>query len=193
MEMITTPRLVAALRFTAKLAICLAAIGTFSLSASACDESCRKEKAQARYGEKFPSYLSRAYCEEIKIEFMTSTLSSLQSYRDTRLDVKRKRGMNNTRSFIDQRKAWLQECDNYLTKTDHGRIFKDDKTTVSIFNAMDSVSRELSSLVKGVTYSFDHGQDSTVMATEKFDHLFELVDNHKTLLLLKGQFVLQER
>lgn len=191
MKTITTPRLLAALRLTAKLAICLTALTIYSLPTSACDEICRRAKAQERYGKKFPSYLSWTYCEEIKIEFMTSTLSSLQRYRDTHLDTKHKRGMKNTRQYINQRKEWLQECDNYLVKTEHGRIFKEAKTTDNIFKALDSVSRELASLVKGVTYSFEHGQDSTAVAAEKFDHLFELVDNHKTLLQLKGQFVLQ--
>lgn len=164
-----------------------------AVPAISCDEACRKDQAEAKLGNKFPGYLNWKYCEGIKAEFMTVTIRSLQKYRDTRMDPSRKRGMKNTQIFIDQRKNWLLECDNYIAKTKQGRIFKERKTTDKIFAAMDSVSKELNSLARGVTYSTDTGQDSTAVVSEKFDRLFKLVDDHKTLLQLKNQFVSRDR
>ncbi len=160
-----------------------------SIPALACDESCLKAQAS----EKFPSYLSWQYCDDLAGDFMTTSQKSLQGYRNTRLQQKSKRGMRNTRGFIEKRREWLRECDNYLVKTKHGRIFGDNTTTTNIFSAMDSIVRELDSLAKGVTYTLEPGQDSTAIAGEKFDNLFQLVDNHKTLLQLKGQFVQRSR
>lgn len=170
----------------------LIAIGLFGLFTApltfACDEMCLKEKAVAKSGEEFPSYLSWKYCEGIKGDFMTSSMKSLQSYTNTHLDVRRKRGMRNTENYLEQRADWLSECDNYIAATGKGRIFKDDKTTDNILAAIHAVSAELSSLVKGVTYANQEEPDTKV-ASEKFTELFTLVDNHKNLLLLKGQYV----
>ena len=143
--------------------------------------------------KEFPSYLNQDYCEDIASDFMTSTLKSLRRYRDTHLQLQSKRGMINTRNYILQRKDWLLECDNFLSHTASSRIFRNEKTTETIFEAMDGVSEELASLAKGVTYSLDVGQDSTTIAAEKFEQLFKLVDDHKTLLLLRGQFVQRNR
>ncbi|MEJ2419492.1 MAG: hypothetical protein P8Y45_21720 [Exilibacterium sp.] len=161
------------------------------LQVQACDEACRKQSAAKKSGVEFSSYLSRKYCKNIAMEFMTTTISSLQSYRSKHLRDKHRGGMSNTRKFIEQRKEWLEECDQYLSLTQHGRIFKNSKTTENILNAMDSVSQELSALVNGVTYTSQPGNDSTSVAGEKFDRLFELVDQHKTRLQLRGQFVIR--
>ncbi|UTA46396.1 hypothetical protein L1F30_09440 [Simiduia sp. 21SJ11W-1] len=119
---------------------------------------------------------------------MTSTMKSLQSYTEEHLDVTRRRGMRNTKSYLEQRKDWLNECDSYMAATGKGRIFRDDKTTKNIMAAIDSVNAELDSLLKGVTYA-NEGGDDTQVAQTKFDELFTLVDNHKNLLLMKGYMI----
>ncbi|GAB3100897.1 hypothetical protein G8770_16420 [Aestuariicella hydrocarbonica] len=139
--------------------------------------------------DEFPSYLSEKYCQGIKLDFMTSSIKSLQRYRDKQLTSQHRGGMNNIRKFLEQRQDWMLECDQYLSKTGKQRLFLDKKTTESVFSAIDSVASELNSLVNGVTYSVENGGSPTDVAAEKFDQLFKLVDNHQTMLLMKGQVV----
>lgn len=145
----------------------------------------------AQADTQFPSYLNPSYCQEVAVEFMTSSINSLQKYREAQLPNLHRGGMNNIRKFINQRKNWLLECDQYLSATNNSRIFKDDSTSDDIFDAMNSVSGELESLISGVSYSVDAGREQSSMAEEKFDHLLLLVDNHKTRLQLRGQLVLR--
>ncbi|MDN3639665.1 hypothetical protein QWY82_12745 [Simiduia curdlanivorans] len=171
------------------LGLCLAQ------GAYACDEMCKKEAAEKKLGTEFPKYLTWKYCDGISGEFMTSTMKSLQSYTESHLDTTRKRGMRNTKNFLEQRKDWLTECDNYIAATGKGRVFKDDKTTNGIFDAIDGVTSELDSLMKGVTYATQGtlaapgSADDTHVAQTKFYTLFTLVDNHKNMLLLKGHMI----
>lgn len=172
-----------------KIILALGLVGLFAAPVTlACDEACQREKAEKNTGQDYPSYLTWKYCEGIAGEFMTSTMKSLHSYTEQHLDVKRRRGMRNTKTFLEQRKDWLSECDSYMAATGKGRIFRDDKTTKSIFAAIDSVNAELDSLLNGVTYANEEGDDTQVAAT-KFDELFTLVDNHKNLLLMKGYMI----
>lgn len=154
----------------------------------ACDEACLKDKVVQQTGKEFPGYLSWKYCDGIRNEFMTSTMKSLQSYTEQHLSAERRKGMRNTQNFLAQRMDWLQECDDYLAATGKGRIFKDDKTTKGIMDAMESVNAELASLLSGVTYA-GQGTDDTQVAQDKFNTLFTLVDNHKNMLLLKGHMI----
>ena len=139
--------------------------------------------------DKFPSYLTDKYCNGIKVDFMTSSIKSLQRYRDKQLPSQHRGGMNNIRKYLEQREDWLLECDNYLASTSKHRLFKDEKTTDNIFSAISSVTGELNSLITGVTYSTEPGQSATSVAGQKFDRLFKLVDDHQTLMLMKGQVV----
>jgi hypothetical protein len=139
--------------------------------------------------DKYPSYLTGKYCNGIKVDFMTSTIKSLQRYRDKQLPSQHRGGMNNIRKYLEQREDWLLECDNYLANTSRNRLFKDQKTTANIFSAISSVTDELQSLITGVTYSTEPGQSPTSVAAQKFEHLFKLVDDHQTLMLMKGQVV----
>lgn len=137
----------------------------------------------------FPSYINGKYCNDLKRDFITTTIGSLRSYRQQQLTSKHRGGMNNIRNFVQQQETWLKECDQYLQTTQRNRIFQDDKTTRTIFDAMASVTLELDALIKGITYSVEGGSKSTDVAADKFDQLFKLVDDHQTLMLLKGQLV----
>lgn len=137
----------------------------------------------------FPSYLNGKYCNDLKRDFMTSSLGSLKSYRESQLASQHRGGMNNIRNFVLQQQDWLRECDEYLITTQRNRIFQDEKTTTRIFAAMGAVTRELDALIKGVTYTADGGKKPTDVAADKFDQLFKLVDDHQTKLELKGQLV----
>lgn len=162
-----------------------------TLSTYACDENCRKKKASTENNIKFSGYLNRKYCSDLTKDFMTASLKSLQSYRANQLGTKHRGGMRNTSRYLKQRLDWLTECDRYLTLTNYGRVFKENQTTDDILTAIESVNKELDSLVAGVTYTNETGDSSTLVAAEKFDHLFKLIDSHKTMLLLKGQFVVR--
>ncbi len=153
-------------------------------AAWACDEQCQRQQAEAA-GNKFPSYLSWSYCEDLKLDFMTREVKSLQKYREQQLPALHPGGMNNTRKFLKQRQEWLQECESYITQTGHGHLFENATTTTAIFSSIDAVQRELSSLVGGVTY----GQNRATVAGDKFDQFFKLIDTHQTHMLLKGQVV----
>jgi len=167
----------------------MVALLMFSVSSFACDEECRKQAAAKKHSIKFASYLNTQYCNDIKAEFLTSAIGSLQRYRDTRLNDSRNYGMKNTRHFIEQRRDWLQECDTYLSLSEGTRVFHEKKTTFKIFAALNSVSSELDSLLKGVTYSNANEAGANTIIADKFDHLFELVDDHRTLMQLRGQFI----
>lgn len=138
----------------------------------------------------FPSYLTGKYCNDLKRDFITTSINSLKIYREQQLASQHRGGMHNIRTFVLQQEAWLKECDQYLNATQRSRIFQNAKATQTIFNAMASVSEELDALIKGITYSSAAADGkSTDVAADKFDQLFKLVDDQQTLMLLKGQFV----
>ena len=158
--------------------------------ASSCDEACVKSKAEQALGKSFPSYLTWQSCDDTREQFMTSAMRSLQSYRDEHFDVRKKRGMANIKNFLDQRREWLAECDDYYRHTQRGRIFEDDATTDKVFAAIEGVSRELSDLINGVTYSIGTpGDDPNSVIMGRFDTLLNTVDDHRTLMHLKGRYV----
>lgn len=169
------------LGFTILLVLAFPALG--------CDEACQRERASVTYNLEFPSYLSWKFCEDTRMAFVESDIASLERYRTSSLDTKQKGGMYNIKNFIEQRKAWLTECDDYMDKTNHGRIFKDEATTQKVFAAMEAVSTELGKAIKGVTYVATGEQDENAIIASKFDQLFKLVDDHKAVMMLKGQFV----
>ncbi len=160
-----------------------------SIPTFACDEACLRDRASVTNNIEFPAYLSWKFCDDTKASFMDADIRSLENYRTKRLNIEHRNRMKNIRKFIEQRKEWLQECDQYLELTNHGRIFRDEATTEKIFASMDAVSGELGSILRGVTYSSEEGVDQNTIIAGKFDGLFQLVDDHKTVMMLKGQFV----
>jgi len=175
-------------KFMSALVICLAAISQASF---ACDEQCARDKVAAEKNVKFPSYLTWKYCEGIAMDFMTSAMRSLDNYRNNHFETKYKGPLKNTKSFLVQRKSWLEECDKYMSMTKGTRIFNDDKTTKQIFASIDGVNTELRALIKGVSYSASAGVSEKTVINERFNSLFKHVDNHKTIMHLKGKYVVR--
>lgn len=172
------------------LASIIAAVATILVSSAyGCDEECRKEQAQQANNITFSGYLSWQYCDDIRMDFMTTSMRSLENYQTKHFNPKYKGGMRNTKNFLEQRKAWLQECDTYLRLTEKGRIFDDEKTTKQIFAKMDAVTKELDDLLSGITYTSSFGQDASAVVGDKFQDLFKTVDDHKTLMHMKGRYV----
>ena len=173
-----------------KLASMMIVLASLMVSnAYGCDEQCQREKAEKLNNVQYPSYLTWAYCDEIRMEFMTRTMRSLESYKDKNLNPKFKGPLRNTKAFINQRREWLQECDSYLSQTREKRIFEDDKSTKEIFAAIDAVNDELDNLIAGVRYDSSADGDSATETRKKFEQLFKTVDDHKTLMHLKGKYV----
>lgn len=156
-------------------------------TAFACDEACLREKAQEKHQVTFPSYLDSKFCKTTSKDFLVGARKSLQKYHDERLDSAHRGGIRNIRNFIEQRKEWLMECDNYLSLTDQGRIFRTKETTDEIFTAVDSLSTELKRLVTIRKTPDEDGFELTASAREKFGQIFKLLDAHRTDLQLRGQ------
>lgn len=155
--------------------------------AFACDETCMREKAMQESDVKFPAYLDSTYCKTTVKDFLVNSRKSLQKYREQRLVTGHRGGIRNIRNFIEQRKEWLQECDNYLSVINQGRVFRNAGTTQELFSAMNSLSKELEVLVYRPKNNAEDTFQVTQSAGQKFDLMFRLMDAHRTDLQLRGQ------
>jgi len=170
------------------MALCVLAIPAF-----ASDEATIKAEAELKTGQKLPGYLSWSYCDEIKQEFLTSSMRSLQKFNDKQLagsdaNTRRDASLRNTQKYIEARKEWLYECDNYLQVTGKGRIFKDDDTTVKIFGNISSINDELVAQMQGDDrFNAVTGEDTSAqVAAEKFEALFTSIQLHIDKANLRG-------
>jgi len=162
------------------IALCILAIPAF-----ASDEANIKAEAELKTGQKLPGYLSWSYCDEIKQEFLTSSMRSLQKFNDKQLagnnaNTRRDASLRNTQKYIEARKEWLYECDNYLQVTGKGRIFKDKKTTTKVFGNISSINDELIAQMKDEDHinPVTGEDDSAQAAAEKFEALFTSIQLH---------------
>jgi hypothetical protein len=162
-----------------------------SLSTQACDESCKRAEAEETHRVSFPGYLSWNYCDGLVRDFFSYDMDSLKNYSSKHFDTQYKGPIKNIVNLIGQRKDWLGECDDYISKTRSERVFYDNKTTAAIFKKMDIVKNELNGVIKGVRYSSPSGDETKKIVSEKFEDLFQAVDDHKNLMHLKGKFVYQ--
>lgn len=169
--------------------VAIACAALFSTATYACDEKCLKEAAETKHNIKFPSYLSWNYCDDIRMDFMTTAVRSLENYKTNHFDPRYKGGMRNIVKFIEQREEWLKECDQYLSYTGKNLIFEDEATAEQMYAAMDRVKKELNDLINGVVYSATVGEDPNEVAKKRFEDLLQAVDNHKTLMHMKGKYV----
>ncbi|WP_045861366.1 hypothetical protein [Teredinibacter purpureus] len=170
--------------------ICTLFLSVLASAADKCDEQCLKAKAETDNNVTFPAYLSWKHCDDTRMDFMTSSMSSLDNYKTHHFNTRYKGGMRNIQNFVIQRKEWMVECDQYFQLTGKKRIFEDTKTTKEIFSAMDALTKELGDLIAGATYTNELGQDdSQSVINERFDYLLQRVDEHKTLMHLKGRYV----
>jgi hypothetical protein len=167
--------------------MCILLITVLAPTALACNETCMRDKAMAENSITFPSYLDSKYCKTTSVDFLVGTRRSLQKYYDERLNSAHRGGIRNIRSFIEQRKEWLLECDNYLILTTQGRVFSTKNATDQIFGSMASLSDELQRLVSIRKTAGENAYELTASARLKFEQMFKLVDDHRTDLQLRGQ------
>jgi hypothetical protein len=156
----------------------------------ACDEACKRTKAETDNNIKFASYLNAKYCATTTKGFMLQEIKSLQAYRAKQLITPHKGyrgGAKNIRHFVSQRKEWLAECDKYLELTGQGRVFYDKDTTAKIMNTMTSVSDELKKITLLAQDPTDNIDTVSAGAAVQFDLLFTQLDEHKLLMQRKGQ------
>lgn len=140
----------------------------------------------AEHNVTFPSYLNSSYCKTTSVDFLVSARKSLQKYYDERLNSAHRGGARNIRNFIEQRKEWLQECDNYLSLIDQGRVFRTQNTTEEIFTAINTLTDELQHLIGIRRTPNEDGYELTAVARQRFDQVFKLIDAHRTDLQLRG-------
>jgi len=161
-----------------------------SVTAFACDENCKRDAAMAEHDVRFPSYLTASYCRDTSVDFLLRARDSLSSYQEKNLPTGHKGGMRNIRTFLQQRKQWLEECDQYLSLTGQGRVFRDEATTQQILDAIDAVSSELERLMGSGT-GVRVPQSQVAGADHRLELLFSAMDNHRTELQLRGQLVIR--
>jgi len=159
---------------------------SFSQLGFACDETCKRTKAEAANNVKFASYLNVKYCKSTGNDFLSQGRKSLQTYREKQLPTGHRGGAKNIRNFILQRKDWLQECDTYLQLTEQGRIFRDKQSTDKIMSAMTITADELQKIVKRPQNQIESLELVTAPAAQKFDELFKVVDSHYLELQRRG-------
>jgi hypothetical protein len=152
----------------------------------ACDEACKRAKAEAANNVKFATYLNAKYCQSTGLDFLMQGRKSLQSYRDKQLATAHRGGAKNIRNFILQRKDWLLECDNYLSLTEQGRIFRDKDSTDKILGAMVTTADELKKIMARPKVEVESLELVTAPAAQQFDDLFKAVDAHYLELQRRG-------
>ncbi|QEY15726.1 hypothetical protein D0C16_06935 [Cellvibrio sp. KY-GH-1] len=165
------------------LTITLLTLSQFSL---ACDEACKKTKAETANNLKFATYLTAKYCQQTSNDFLIQGKKSLQTYREKQLPTAHRGGAKNIRNFVLQRKDWLLECDKYLQLTEQGRVFRDKESTDKILGAMTATADELEKIMKRPKNDAEVLDLITAPAGQKFDELFKLVDGHYLELQRRG-------
>lgn len=158
----------------------------FSQFGFACDEACKRSKAEAANNVKFATYLNAKYCQSTSVDFLLQGRKSLQAYREKQLPTAHRGGAKNIRNFILQRKDWLQECDKYLQLTEQGRVFRDKENTEKILTALTSTADELQKIMMRPRAEIESLELVTAPAAQKFDELFKNVDNHYLELQRRG-------
>ncbi|SDZ76890.1 hypothetical protein SAMN05216562_0164 [Microbulbifer marinus] len=136
-----------------------------------------------------PSYLTEKYCESVVEQFVDSGMRSLGKYVNEHFNPQYKGGIRNTIHFLEQRSAWLNECNDYLLDTGHSHIFYSDQNTKAIFAAIDALAKELQLVRQGVEYPDEAGNNNPApFIKEHYNTLAKLVDQHHTRMLMKKQF-----
>ncbi len=168
-----------------KILLCIT-LFCFSQFSLACDEACKRSKAEEANNVKFASYLNLKYCQTTSVDFLLQGRKSLQSYREKQLPTAHRGGAKNIRNFIMQRKDWLQECDKYLQLTEQGRIFRDKESTEKILLSLTSTADELHKIMMRPVAEVESLELVVAPAGQKFDELFKNVDDHYLELQRRG-------
>lgn len=137
----------------------------------------------------YPSYLTPDYCDGLVEQFVGSGMRSLNTYVNEHFNPEFRGGIRNTIGFLEQRSAWLGECDEYLRDTASNNVFFSEEITREIFEAMDALAKELQLVRQGVEYPDEAGNNNPKpFIKERYDVLAKLVDQHYTRMLMKRQF-----
>lgn len=154
--------------------------------AFACNDACKRAKAEADNNIKFASHLTAIYCASTTKGFMLQEIKLLQSYREKQLPTAHRGGAKNIRHFVNQRKEWLAECDKYLELTGQGRAFHDKETTDKIMSTMGNIADELKKVMMRPKNPAENLDTVITPASTQFDLLFEQLEAHKLLMQRKG-------
>lgn len=152
----------------------------------ACDEACKRTKVETAKNIKFPSYLNMKYCQSTTNDFLLNARKSLQRYKDTQLPTAHRGGAKNIRNFINQRRDWLQECDNYMRDLELGYVFRQKETSDKVFTTMAKVSDELYKIMMRKKNKEEVINIVIAPAEAQFEELFTLLDDHVIELQKRG-------
>ena len=141
------------------------------------------------FAKAHPSYLTPSYCNSVVEQFVDYGMRSLGKYVNENFKPEYKGGIRNTINFLEQRSAWLSECNDYLLDSGKSYIFYDEKNTRDIFAAIDGLAKELQLVREGVEYPDDAGNNNpTPFIKSRYETLAKLMDQHHTRMLMKKQF-----
>lgn len=171
--------------FMLKLMLICLSLGISSF-VFACDEQCKKDQLAATKQLIFANHLNLKYCHSTVSDFLLNTRKSLGNYHEKQLPTAHRGGARNIRNFINARKDWLVECDQYMTAMEYGSVFRKRQTTAQIFKAMDETAQELEKLMKTPSQPSEDAAALVAPASEKFSQLFELMDAYMIELQKRG-------
>lgn len=157
-----------------------------SFSSSACDDNCKKLEAEAAHKVKFASYLSQKYCQQTSLDFLLKDSKSLKQYSEKQLLTAHRGSANNIKLFLEQRKDWLSECDQYLSLTKQGRIFGNKTQSEKIFASIDATTNELTLLIKRPKSPEESAEEAAASSVQAFNKLFEAITEYQLELQRKG-------
>lgn len=141
------------------------------------------------FAKTYPSYLNPSYCNGVVEQFVDYGMRSLGKYVNENFKLEYKGGIRNTINFLEQRSAWLSECNDYMLDSNQSYLFYSEKNTNDIFAAIDGLAKELQLVRDGVEYPDDAGNNNpTPFIKNRFETLAELIDQHHTRMLMKKQF-----
>lgn len=168
-----------------KYALFFIALSLSSLTL-ACDENCKRDKVSAKLNIQFAPHLNAKYCQSTTNDFLLNARNSLDKYKENQLPTAHRGGARNIRNYINSRKEWLRECDDYLQAMDLGNVFRKKDTTQTIFKLMDEVSLELEKITKRPANKAENINEFIEPAQTKFDNLFKHMDAHVIELQKRG-------
>ncbi len=150
----------------------------------ACDKDCQKTK-DAQENRVFPKYVTSNYCRDVREDFLSSTLSSVDTFVNKKINTKYKGSIRNTRNYLSQHLSWVQECDDYLKTVKNKRIFHSSESTEQIYTLTNVVIQRFDDLLKGIVEVDESGQENMSLKAD-FKRLSSTVETHRDRMHMRG-------
>jgi|GEM_PF-3370767 len=172
-----------------KSLICFAmlnALIVISAPSFSCDKACQNTK-EAQENRVFPRYVTPSYCRDVRDDFLSSTLRSVDIFVNKKINTKYKGSIRNTRNYLSQHLSWVKECDDFLKTVKSKRIFHSDKSTEEIYSLTNTVISHFDDLLKGIVEVDVNGQENISLKID-FKRLSSTVETHRDFMHLRGTY-----